>query len=285
MGSSKNKFIATLAISNILGFIVIFTLLWMLWSNNNANISNNMNDTVTYAPPASPSTVQKRYITEPVKTSRPSVNAEDISIITAVAKEVKSNYPDSSGSSGRPENKNTEAPKVAGKVTTKNTLSDNEYVASYNQLKSSPAVSKKEVSKSDATSVQITNKSTDKNKASTDHFNKVDVSHLKSNPSNKMTLAQQVAAFAKIATIEPSSGGKKADDSEAWQDYLDSLKEAEAERQNEMRTITVVQGETLWKISTRAYGTGFLYKKIFEANPHLTSPDSITVGETLRVPL
>ncbi len=48
---------------------------------------------------------------------------------------------------------------------------------------------------------------------------------------------------------------------------------------------TVVKGDTLWKISEKAYGNGARYQAIFEANrPMLSDPDKIYPGQVLRIP-
>jgi len=68
--------------------------------------------------------------------------------------------------------------------------------------------------------------------------------------------------------------------------YLDSLTPMEKERLNETRWVTVRSGDTLYDISKRVYNDGWLYHKIFEANPQiLSSPDNIKTGQRLRVPL
>jgi nucleoid-associated protein YgaU len=51
--------------------------------------------------------------------------------------------------------------------------------------------------------------------------------------------------------------------------------------------VTVVKGDTLWKIAEKAYGKGKggEYNKIFEANkPLLSHPDKIYPGQVLRIP-
>lgn len=56
-------------------------------------------------------------------------------------------------------------------------------------------------------------------------------------------------------------------------------------REAEMRTITVMRGDTLSAIAQRAYGDAALYMKIVQANPRvLTSPDHIYPDQVLRIP-
>ncbi|RTZ63776.1 MAG: hypothetical protein DSZ29_06455 [Aquificaceae bacterium] len=55
---------------------------------------------------------------------------------------------------------------------------------------------------------------------------------------------------------------------------------------NEMRILTVKNGETIWDIAVRAYGDGNQYKKILNANPLIKkNPTLLKTGVTLRVPL
>lgn len=280
MEKTSNRFIATLAITNVLAFVVIFTLLWMIWSDRHTATQKNV--IVTYSP-SELAAIQPAAGTahsSKTKPSKPSVNARDVSIITAVAKEVKSNIEssprvplntdkalaDDADSQARPN-------QITGAI------SDKDYVASYEQLAITAEPVKKEFSEQEVNSAAAAAITDDYDKL--DHFNKVDVSAANNIQQERTSLAHQVAMVADSANDNSDDSNKNA----AWKDYLSSLKDAEAERQNEMRTITVKRGDTLWKISARAYGTGFKYKRIFTANPHLTSPDSITVGETLRVPL
>ena len=55
--------------------------------------------------------------------------------------------------------------------------------------------------------------------------------------------------------------------------------------EGELRTYTVVSGDTLWKIAERMYGNGSGYMKIFEANTGvLENPDRILPGQKLTIP-
>lgn len=68
--------------------------------------------------------------------------------------------------------------------------------------------------------------------------------------------------------------------------FVSSIKSESKAHEAEMRTITVIPGDTLSAIAQRAYGDYRLYPKIFEANPRtLTSPNHIFPGQVLRVPL
>jgi len=66
--------------------------------------------------------------------------------------------------------------------------------------------------------------------------------------------------------------------------YTTSLQGEVSTRENEMRVIVVKRGDTLGKIAKRAYGNVMEYKRIYKANPHVTRPDRIYVGQKLRIP-
>lgn len=245
MQFTNNKFILTLVISNVIAFTVIFALIWMLW-NNNATINN------------------KNSLTA----DTPLIKEKMVTLVESIVQEVKDN--------------NLKLNELVDTtVPDPQTLSDREYLKAYKKLKI-PKKSTVSFTEKDATTIKVANKKYNSFEKNNNYFNKVDVSQLKRNPAENRTLAHQVSSIV-------SDKVNKEDDIQkhnpAWKDYLETLKDEGAERRNEMRTIKVKRGETLWKISIRAYGTGFKYKKIFKANPHLTSPHSITAGEILRVPL
>lgn len=125
-------------------------------------------------------------------------------------------------------------------------------------------------------------------KQSVDFFNKVNVSQL-STQSSSVSATNSDLSF-KIAEIlsEPDQSvktEKQVISSQAKDSYLKNLKRESLERVNEMRTVKVVEGDSLWDIAERAYGDGNEYPRIFKANPGLKDPDLIEVGMLLRVPL
>lgn len=46
----------------------------------------------------------------------------------------------------------------------------------------------------------------------------------------------------------------------------------------------VSSGETLWGIAQTHYGNGSLYHRLVHANPGITNPNQISVGDLIRVP-
>jgi nucleoid-associated protein YgaU len=160
-------------------------------------------------------------------------------------------------------------------------LSDKEYLSAFKQLKTKRKPVLKYTEK-EVSTIKASDKRNRAGERAINNFNIVDVSQIQGNTGKNKTLAQQVSSLVAESTNNNATRPKKNPD---LQDYLKTLKTEGEERKNEMRTIKVKRGETLWRLSIRAYGTGLKYKKIFEANPHLTSPHSITTGEILRVPL
>jgi len=112
----------------------------------------------------------------------------------------------------------------------------------------------------------------DNSKKQIDVYNKVNVQ----NVSGEDTLSQ----LSKQITSVIAEGVKK--DEAAT--YTKSLKSEVSVRTNEMRIIVVKKGDTLGKIAKRAYGNVMDYKKIYQANPEVTRPDRIYIGQKLRIP-
>ena len=275
MQISNNKFITILVSINIVAFATIFILIWLLWKDQPI-IQQPETDLMSAAKvQTNPST---------------SLTRKTVSVIDKVIKEVKvSDFEidqfltqESNSKNSNAEDKSSLNPteKINPDKTTSN-VSDQEYVDAYKKLNTSEEPAKVKFTDSD---VKMTTAADDDTNITTNHFNKIDVSKSKNitKPDSKDTLA---ALVEDLVTSKEDTPPQKNSPKPAWKDYLNVLQTAEAERKNEMRTITVRRGDTLWRISIRAYGTGFLYKKIFKANPHLTSPNDITTGETLRVPL
>ena len=122
-------------------------------------------------------------------------------------------------------------------------------------------------------SVKISEKTKiDNNEKQIDVYNKVNVE----NTSGEDTLSQ----LSKQISAVIAEGVKK----DKAVNYTQSLKSEVSVRTNEMRIIVVKKGDTLGKIAKRAYGNVMDFKKIYQANPELTRPDRIYIGQKLRIP-
>lgn len=150
-------------------------------------------------------------------------------------------------------------------------VDDTTYLASLDSLTEVEPVPETPVISKQAAVLQEIHKRSQRN--SVDHYNKIKIKPT-SQPS--ISLADQIQGLVDQAI--------EAQPAKNQNSYLKSLEKASQERINESRTITVHSGDTLWTLAVRAYGDGFQYPKIFNANPHLLSPDQIEVGEILRVP-
>ena len=102
----------------------------------------------------------------------------------------------------------------------------------------------------------------------TDYYNKVSV---KNNTQN--LLQSQINHFMDNKNDEKNI-------------YLDSLKVESTIRNNEVRSIRLRKGESIWMLAKRAYGSGFKYHKIMTANPQITEKNAkyLKVGTLIRVP-
>ncbi len=108
---------------------------------------------------------------------------------------------------------------------------------------------------------------TDDKVSSTDYYNKVSITN------NPNLLQNQINQF-----IENKNNGENI--------YLDSLKVESTIRNNEVRSIRLRKGESIWMLAKRAYGSGFKYHKIMAANPQITEKNAkfLKVGTLIRVP-
>jgi nucleoid-associated protein YgaU len=124
----------------------------------------------------------------------------------------------------------------------------------------------------------------------TDRFNKVNVASTNLQAGQLDISAQLDAAVkrvmalqAKIDALEAKVAEKPTSHEEVQavvgNSYQAQLNQEVKVRENEMRTIVVKKGDSLWNIAKRAYGNGELYTKICQ------NPDLIEIGHKLRVPL
>jgi len=116
------------------------------------------------------------------------------------------------------------------------------------------------------------NTKVDNDKKQIDIYNKVNVQ----NASGSDTLSQ-LSNQINLVMAKSVNKDKAAN-------YTKSLKSEVTVRTNEMRIIVVKKGDTLGKIAKRAYGNAMEYKKIYKANPEVTRPDRIYIGQKLRIP-
>jgi len=112
----------------------------------------------------------------------------------------------------------------------------------------------------------------DSSKKQVDVYNKINVQNI-SGADTLSQLSDQINAV-----MEEGIGQDKAEN------YTNSLKSEVDVRENEMRIIIVKKGDTLGKLAKRAYGNAMEYKKIYRANPEVTRPDRIYIGQKLRIP-
>ena len=106
-----------------------------------------------------------------------------------------------------------------------------------------------------------------------DVYNKVNVQ----DTSGSDTLSQLSEQISSLIEEEDDNKNQAAT-------YTQSLKSEVTVRANEMRIIVVKKGDTLGKIAKRAYGNAMDFKKIYQANPEVTRPDRIYIGQKLRIP-
>jgi hypothetical protein len=132
-----------------------------------------------------------------------------------------------------------------------------DYKSENNYLSAIEALNNKKVSK-------VQNKKME----TTDYYNKVSL-----NTNSQNLLQNQINQFIdskdKAQTI-----------------YLESLKVESKVRNNEVRSIALKKGESIWMLAKRAYGSGFKYHKIMKANPQITEKNAkyLKIGTIIRVP-
>jgi len=112
----------------------------------------------------------------------------------------------------------------------------------------------------------------DNSKKQVDVYNKVNVQ----NVSGSDALSQLSDEINSV--ISEGVGENKA------ANYTANITKEVATRKNEMRIIIVKKGDTLGKLAKRAYGNVMEYKKIYRANPEITRPDRIYIGQKIRIP-
>lgn len=112
-----------------------------------------------------------------------------------------------------------------------------------------------------------------KNIAEIDYFNRIDIKKSTNNESS--SLQSEIDRLLE-------SNSTSTDEV-----YIVNLNKESDVRRNEVRSIILKSGDTIWKIAKRAYGDGQQYHKIMKANPHITenSARSLSTGTIILVPI
>jgi len=120
----------------------------------------------------------------------------------------------------------------------------------------------------------------DNSKEQIDVYNKVNVQNAKGTDSLSQLseLITNEIEDAKVSSTTATTTSKE------YKDYSRDIKKEVVFREKEMRIIVVRKGDTLGKIAKRAYGNVMNFKRIYKANPEITRPDRIYVGQKIRIP-
>ena len=117
----------------------------------------------------------------------------------------------------------------------------------------------------------------DNSKKQVDVYNKVNVQNAKGTDSLSQLSAQ-------ISNEIENAAGSTTTTNEEDKKYSSDIKKEVVFRKKEMRIIIVRKGDTLGKLAKRAYGNVMEYKRIYKANPEITRPDRIYIGQKIRIP-
>ena len=119
----------------------------------------------------------------------------------------------------------------------------------------------------------------DNSKKQVDVYNKVNVQNVKGEDSLSQ-LSTQITNEIEDAKVSSTTTTTNEEDKE----YSADIKKEVVFRKKEMRIIIVKKGDTLGKLAKRAYGNVMDYKRIYKANPEITRPDRIYIGQKIRIP-
>ena len=120
----------------------------------------------------------------------------------------------------------------------------------------------------------------DNSKKQVDVYNKVNVQDSKGTDSLSQ-LSELITNEIEDAKVSSNTTTTNEEDKE----YSTEIKKEVVSREKEMRIIIVKKGDTLGKLAKRAYGNVMEYKRIYKANPEITRPDRIYIGQKIRIPL
>ena len=115
----------------------------------------------------------------------------------------------------------------------------------------------------------------DNSKKQVDVYNKVNVQNTQGTDSLSQ-LSELITSEIEDAQVSSTNEEDK--------EYSTSIKKEVVFREKEMRIIVVKKGDTLGKLAKRAYGNVMEYKRIYKANPEITRPDRIYIGQKIRIP-
>lgn len=101
-------------------------------------------------------------------------------------------------------------------------------------------------------------------------YNWVDIYEANDLTSESLAVGQTLT-LPEISAKEPTATTTETIESEV------------VEESSQAETYTVVQGDSLWDISVKAYGDGYKWVEIAKTN-NLTNPDIIHVGNVLNLP-
>lgn len=273
MGATDNKPMLILIVINVVALLVIFWLLGMIMGGGNFPGADIMQSQPSGAAVQS-SVSMEEDVTNLTKSSD-SAAARAATAISKFKKAIEGEV-----------FSDPESEKLLGDAAQNLSASDAAYLAEYKQMKAQGSAPGSTSTPSPEEAKNLSVRESNGKASSVDYLNKVDVSG--QGGTGKLSLAQQIQSVVKVdetAASKPDQASSPASTTDSDKTYIASLQTAAAERENETRLIRVNSGDTLWRIAIRAYGSGFEYPRIFKANPHLKSPDQITTGELLRVPL
>jgi len=150
-----------------------------------------------------------------------------------------------------------------------------------NELSDAKVDSVSDESVKELESVDISeNTKIDNSQKQIDVYNKVNVQGV----SGSDTLSQLAAQINQEINNNPQISSTTTTTNEEDKGYSTNIKKEVVFRKKEMRIIIVKRGDTLGKLAKRAYGNAMEYKRIYQANPEVTRPDRIYIGQKLRIP-
>ena len=119
----------------------------------------------------------------------------------------------------------------------------------------------------------------DNSKKQVDVYNKVNVQNTQGTDSLSQ-LSELITSEIEDAQVSSTTTTTNEEENK----YSTDITKEVVFREKEMRIIIVRKGDTLGKLAKRAYGNVMEYKRIYTANPEITRPDRIYIGQKIRIP-